>query len=125
MPVKCEAIAKSGNRCTAAALPGGRWCLFHEPDAASLRLEGARKGGRNRATEQRARKLIPSAMPPDELAGLLALLFRGVMSSRIEPRVGTACATIAKAMLDAREATTTEERLAELEQRAGIERRTA
>ncbi len=69
---------------------------------AEARREAARKGGRNRSAKARAAKLVPEAMTAAELAGYLTALFKGVMTGRIEPRVGTAAATIAKVMIEAR-----------------------
>ena len=59
-------------------------------------------------------------MSTEELAGWLSLLFKQVMAGRTEPRVGTAAATIARVMIDVREATELEQRIADLEARAGI-----
>jgi hypothetical protein len=59
-------------------------------------------------------------MSPADLAGWLSLLFKNVIEGRIEPRIGTAAATIAKVLLEVRTATALEQRLSELESRAGI-----
>jgi len=116
----CAAITKSGSRCRVPALTGRDHCLMHDPAAADVRREASRKGGRNRSAKARAMKLLPEAMAPEELAGWLSLLFKQVMAGRTEPRIGTASATIARAMIDVREATEVDRRLTELEQRAGL-----
>jgi hypothetical protein len=123
MATKCSAIAKSGSRCTTPVVAGSTFCWMHDPGSAELRREAARKGGRNRSAKARAAAKIPDALPPDQLAGLLSLLFTQVMSGRTEPRIGTACATIARTMLEIRQQTELEVRIEELEAMAGLGRR--
>ena len=80
MAEKCSAIARSGSRCSSAA----------------------KKGGRNRSAQARAAAAIPEAMTPAELSGWLSMLFRSVVAGHTEPRVGSAAATIAKVLIEAR-----------------------
>ena len=117
---KCSAIARSGSRCRAAVLPGRPFCFLHDPLAEPARREGARKGGRARSNAARAKKQIPEALTPEELAGGLSLLFRRLVAGQTEPRVATAAATIAKALLEVRAATEIEERLQALEEASGV-----
>ena len=112
---KCQAIARSGSRCSSSVLTGSAFCFVHDPAAAEARRDASRKGGFARSNKARAQKQIPEAMSAGDLAGWLSALFRAVISGRVEPRVGTACATIAKTLLDVRAATELEERLTELE----------
>jgi hypothetical protein len=120
MAAKCQAIARSGSRCNSPVLPASQWCWVHDPAAADRRREASKKGGKARATKARALAAIPDAMTSDELAGWLSLLFKNVVAGRVEPRIGTAAATIARVLMDVREATELEQRLAELESRAGL-----
>jgi len=120
MAAKCLAIAKSGSRCSRPALAGGVFCLMHSPDHAEMRREASRKGGRNRSAQARARAATPEAMAPDELAGWLSLIFKQVLVGKLEPRVGSAAAGIAKVMLQTRELVEVEERLLALEDAAGL-----
>jgi hypothetical protein len=120
MAVKCLAIAKSGSRCNRPALTGKTFCLMHDVDSDDARREAARRGGRSRSTKARAAKQIPPAMSAEDLAGWLSLLFTNVMAGRIEPKIGTACATIARTLHEVKHATELEDRIAELEQRAGV-----
>jgi hypothetical protein len=120
MAARCSAIARSGARCSSPVLPDSAYCFVHCPSAADRRREASKKGGRNRANKARAAALIPQAMSAEDLAGWLSHLFKEVMSGRIEPRVGTAAATIAKALMDVRQAGEVEERLAALEAQAGV-----
>ena len=109
MAEKCAAIARSGSRCRSAVLPGRAHCLFHDPGAAALRRVGSVKGGRGRATAAGAKKQIPAAMTSDELAGYLSALFRAVVAGKVEPKGGTAAATIAKVLFDVRTAVAVED----------------
>lgn len=101
MSVKCNAITKAGSRCSRPALAGKHHCLMHDPESVELRREASRKGGRNRSAQARAQKLLPEVLEPGDLAAWLSNLFKTVMLGKVEPKVGTACATIAKAILEA------------------------
>jgi hypothetical protein len=120
MVVKCQAIAKSGSRCNSPVLPESQWCWVHDPAAADRRREASKKGGKARANSARAKRLIPEAMSAEDLAGWLSLLFTQVMTGRIEPRIGTAAASIARVLHEVKHATELEQRIAELEARAGV-----
>jgi hypothetical protein len=120
MATKCSAIAKSGSRCQTPAVAGLSFCYLHAPEMAERRRAAAVKGGRNRSAKARAAKQIPEAMDAETLAGWLSLLFTSVLSGKVEPRVGTACAAIARTLHEVRHTTELEQRLAELEQAAGI-----
>jgi hypothetical protein len=117
---QCAAITRGGSRCASAVLAGSLYCWTHDPAAADRRREASKKGGKARANAERAKKLIPEAMSAEDLAGWLSLLFTNVMTGRIEPKIGTACATIARTLHEVKHATDLEERIAELEQRAGV-----
>jgi hypothetical protein len=116
----CSAIARSGSRCRTPVVAGSSFCYLHAPEMAERRREAAVKGGRNRSAKARALKQIPPAMSAEDLAGWLSLLFTNVMAGRIEPKIGTACATIARTLHEVKHATELEERLQALEQSAGI-----
>ena len=120
MVAKCSAIARSGQRCQSAALPDSRYCWVHDPAKVEQRREASRKGGRNRGNRARAQKNLPDAMNANEMAGWLSVAFKQVLTGKLEPKVGTALATIAKALLEVHETTELEARLRELEARAGV-----
>ncbi len=102
MAAKCSAIARSGSRCSSPVLPDSSFCFVHAPEMAEARRAASRKGGKARANAARAKAAIPEAMTAAELAGWLSALFRSVVSGRTELRVGTAAATIAKVLIEAR-----------------------
>jgi hypothetical protein len=64
-------------------------------------------------------------MSADELGGFLSLIFTRVLAGATEPGVGTACATLAKAILAVNEAGAIETRLTALEAAAKTKRRIA
>ncbi len=127
MAAKCQAIARSGSRCASPVLPASAYCFVHDPASAAARREASKKGGRARSNQARARKQIPAALAPDELAGYLSSLFTAVVAGKVEPKVGTAAATIARVLMEVRAAGEIEERLRALEAAAGVAegRRTA
>ena len=92
---------------------------MHDPESADARREGSRKGGHARSNRARAAKQIPEAMAPEELVGWLSLLFRNVISGKIEPKIVTAAATIARTILETRDASE-KPGLAELEEQVAI-----
>ncbi len=120
MAAKCQAIARSGNRCNSPVLPDSSWCWVHDPAAADRPREASKKGGKARSAKARAMKQLPETLTPSELSAWLSLLFKRVMAGQTEPRVGTAAATIAKTLLEVHTTTELERRLEELEQRAGL-----
>ena len=115
MGVKCQGITRGGDRCSRPALTGKQHCLMHDPGSTELRREASRKGGQNRSAKVRAAKLVPEALSADELVGWLSMLFTSVMSGKIEPKIGTACATLARTLMDIHAVSDLEARLAELE----------
>jgi len=101
MAAKCSGITRGGNRCASPVVAGSTFCFLHAPEMAEARREAARRGGRNRSAKARAAKQIPEAMSAADLAGWLSLLFTNVLVGKIEPRVATAAAAIARTLLDA------------------------
>lgn len=122
MTTKCCAIAKSGSRCATAVVAGSRYCYLHDPAMADRRRDAAVKGGKARSNKARAAALVPATMTSQELGGWLSLLFRQTMVGKIEPKVATACATLARTLLVVHETAEIERRLDELEQAFGDRR---
>lgn len=122
--VTCRGVTRDGKPCGAKPRPGTDLCPWHSADLAERRREWSRRGGINSSNRARARKRIPDgALTTAETLGLLGIVFKGVIAVRVEPGVGTACATIARAMNDLVKTTEIEERIRELEQAAGIANR--
>ncbi len=123
MPARCAAITRAGSPCPSPPLPASAYCFVHDPAAAEARREASRKGGKARSNQARAHKQIPEALTADELIGYLSGLFRAVIGGRVEPKVGTAAATIARVLVDVQERVEIEARLTELEKAAGAPRK--
>ncbi len=123
-PERCAAIAKSGKPCSATPAPGLTHCAWHAPEWAERRRQWSAKGGVQRSNKARAKKVyITTDLTPQEIGGLLGQALRDVLSGKVEPGPVNAAANIARAIVAVREATITEERLADLERLAGITRK--
>ena len=121
---QCPTINKDGTPCGGTVLPGATFCIFHDPDRAELRREASRKGGKAKSNTARARKkYVEGGLEPDQLQGLIGSTIVGVLSGRIAPNVANAVAALARTAVVVRDAAEVEERLAALEQRAGVIRR--
>lgn len=127
----CRGTTKAGQPCRAPTLPGEEWCRNHHPDWAERRTEWQRKGGTSRSNRMRAQKQLADlkAATPAEVVLVLTRALVKVEEGKMEPNVGNSLATISKALLGALGAVDWDERLAELERRAGVvrldDRRTA
>ena len=115
---QCTGTTKAGQRCRARALPGSPFCVSHDPSKVTQLAEWRRKGGLAKANRVRAKKALPAEpLTNEELHAWLGVVFRGVISGKLEPGVGTATATIARTMLELFRAIALEARVAELERR--------
>jgi hypothetical protein len=116
----CTAQNKSGAACCAQAWKDGL-CRWHHPELEAQRAEERRAGGVARSNRARAkRQMMGEAMLPAEIEGYVAVALRGVMVGSITPGIANAVASLARAAVVVRETTELEQRLAELESRAGI-----
>jgi hypothetical protein len=115
----CAALTRDGKPCSARVRPGTAWCPWHAPDLAARRAEWSARGGTARSNASRAAKRLPDeALTPAELQGLVSRTMWQVISGELEVGVGNCVANLARSLIVIREATTTEDRLRELEQRA-------
>ncbi len=120
MQDQCKATTKSGGPCGARALPESEWCFVHDPRRIIDIAEARRKGGAARSNRAKARReLEGAAMTPGEIAGVVAVAIRGVLSGKQSPGVGSAIAALSRAALEAGKASDLEERMAEIERRIG------
>ena len=51
---QCDFVKQDGQQCGARALRHAKLCISHNPEAAALKKEAVRKGGRNRRIPRRA-----------------------------------------------------------------------
>ena len=118
MDGKCSATTKSGAPCSAQVWRD-QLCRWHHPALEAKRIEGRRKGGQNKGARIRAAKRLPDdVLSTDQLRGVLGKTLKDVISGELEPAVGNAAATIARALIAVSEAAAIEEltrRLDELE----------
>jgi hypothetical protein len=128
MVLRCNATNSAGAPCSATPVRPSGWCWFHDPALTAERDAGRRKGGVERSNQSRARKqYADGALAPIEVQGLIGTTLRAVLVGKVTPGQGQAVAALARAAMTVREASEVEERLAELEARAGLssERRTS
>jgi hypothetical protein len=120
---KCTGQNRAGGPCGADAQPGKRLCIWHDPDRAEERRQWQADGGKARSHSARARReieAVDAGIP--QLPGILFQALREVEAGDIEPPVASAMATLSRAIIAASQAHELEDRLASLEQRAGIAR---
>ncbi len=120
---RCVAVTRNGSPCEAKPRPGSDYCPWHDEGLATRRSEWSRRGGIGRSNKQRAAKQLPEEiLTPAVLQGLLGRTLRDVIAGRVEPGVANAAANLGRAIVAVRQATELEQRLTELEERAGIGR---
>ena len=107
-PQRCPAVRKDGQPCTAQPRADG-FCIGHSPDA----QEARRKGGIGSSRAARAGKLLPARLRPVVTA--LEDALREVHDGDLDPRVATAMASLAGALVKVYQAGELEERLRDLE----------
>lgn len=112
--IQCTAIGKDGTQCTAAASPGKAVCKWHDPEWQAAQAESRRRGGLNRANRRRARKLLDSSDGMIDVQARLLMALIQVQDGEMEPAVGTAMATIARAIVMVAGVADFEERLDDL-----------
>jgi hypothetical protein len=93
----CRATRRDGQPCQARALPGSPHCWAHDPACAEQRAEARKRGGRNSAKLVRLRGLVPPRLVSvyDRLEDALGEVHDGTL----DPKVGSAMAALARAMV--------------------------
>ena len=121
-PAQCRGTNTAGQPCSARAQPGRDWCQWHDPTRETERAQWRSQGGKARSHRNTAaRELKRYAVDMGSLRGTLFHALKRVESGDLEPGVGNSMATIARAIVAVSQATDLEDRLAALEQRAGIQ----
>lgn len=115
---RCMGTNRDGSPCSGQARPGRSMCAWHDPQLAADRAAWRRKGGQSRSNKARAKKALPdNVLSMVEIQGLLGLAFKGVMTGKLEPNVGTVLANLARTMAQVAGVAEIEEQIAELRQR--------
>ncbi len=118
---KCEGTNREGGPCSATPQTGKAWCVWHDPSLVEQRKQWNRDAGRAKSNRARARKHLQETRDLREVDALLCASLTSVLAGRITPGVGTAAASIARAIIVVRSAHDLEARLAAIE--AHLERR--
>ncbi len=123
---RCVGTNKDGGACAARPLPGEQLCAWHHPKFSADRPRWQREAGRAKGHRAKARKQLETAgMSMSEVSGLLSVALRRVSAGQMEPTIGTALATIARAIVATQQAGAIEERIVALEEAAGLTERSA
>ena len=105
---RCPAVRRDGTPCTANAGSSG-YCLGHSPEA----QEARRKGGQATSRAARAQRLLPARLRP--VADRLEQALKQVHDGELDPRLATAMASLAGALVRVLTSGEMEERLRALE----------
>jgi hypothetical protein len=109
----CSATRLDGQPCTSPALPGSNWCFAHDPQRQQQRDEARRRGGYNRASALRIRRLVPPRLV--STYDILESALIAVRDGKLDARQGVAMASIAKAMVAVMTSGELEQRIRDLE----------
>ena len=109
---RCPATRRDGSQCSAKATVEG-WCIGHAPGAEEAR----RRGGAATSRSNRAQKLLPVRLRPIVL--LLERAIFDVYQGTLDPRRGSALASLAGALVKVLSTGEIEERLRVLEKQVG------
>jgi hypothetical protein len=117
MATRCVGTNKSGKPCSAKPLPGSDRCPWHDPAWDERRKEWSVRGGHGKSNRVRAAKRLPdNVLSTDELRGVLGKTLKDVISGDLEPAVGNAAASIARAYVAVTEAGAVETLQTEVEE---------
>jgi hypothetical protein len=103
-PNYCQATRKDGKPCTGRPSANGL-CFAHQPTQPAAWA----KGGRNRSNAVRAAKAMPIGLQP--VAALLSVALQEVYAGTLDPRTGSALASLASAICKVYQVSEFEERL--------------
>ena len=112
-PKRCLALRKDGQPCTAIAVRDN-YCFGHAPDLEAKRREARRRGGANTSRVARAKRLLPARLRP--VAELLEKALGEVHDGNLDPRVASAMASLAGALVRVVSSGELEERVRQLEE---------
>ncbi len=116
MASQCLGTNRDGGPCSAWVPSGRDHCQWHDPDREAERRQWRARGGQNRSNRHRAKKQVFAAgLSLDEVDGALSAALARVLTGRMEPNVGTAASTIARAIIAVRQVSDLDARLTALE----------
>jgi hypothetical protein len=115
-PKTCTGQKRDRTDCQAAALPGSKFCFFHDPAKAAVRRKAQSRGGcANRMRTLQADAPDVAVKNGGDVVDLLAVTINQVRRGEIDPRVANAVGYLANIILAATGQRDLETRIAELE----------
>ncbi len=121
---ECTATRRDGHHCQGTPMPGKMFCFAHDPELRTQRHAWTTAAGKAKSNARRLKKslgLDTATLTLTEVDALLCAALKGVLTGKIEPGIATSAATVSKAITSVRSLSTLEERLTQLEQRAGMQ----
>ncbi len=121
MEQMCIATTKEGRPCSAGPVRPSGYCYWHDPALLEQRLTDRQRGGAARSNVARARKQLQrDVMTLSDVQGVLCRTLARVVAGETEPGVGTAAATLGRAIAAIATVADLEQRLTALEAVADI-----
>lgn len=118
---RCQGTNREGGPCSATPRTGRQWSIWHDPTLAEQRRRWNSEAGRAKSNASRARKkALSGARHLAAVDAALCVALDRVLEDTIEPSVATAAASLSRAIVATRQAGAFEDRLTELEARAGL-----
>jgi hypothetical protein len=117
VPKRCADTRLDGQPCGGPVLGTGTFCFAHDPEKRAAREAARQKGGQRSASIARIHRLVPPRLVTvyDALEEALGQVHRGELAAGR----AIAMASLARAMVAVLQAGEVEQRLRELEGRAG------
>jgi hypothetical protein len=113
----CQGRRQDGQPCTAPMVGPDGYCFAHSPARAAERAAVQARGGQHRASVVRLARLMPPRLVP--IYEQLETALTEVHAGTLDPKPAVAMAALARAMVAVLQAGEVEQRLRELEGRAG------
>lgn len=114
----CQGTNRDGSPCSAAAVTGRDYCVWHDPERQQDRDSYRRRGGQNRSREARAKKLLTKGLQDlGDVRDVLLMALLKVESGDLDPKVANAMANLAGKIRDLTVGVELEEQIAEQQRR--------
>src|ERR1039458_8517573 len=113
----CNATKWEESKCNAAAIPGSKFCFFHDPSNAEKRREAQAQGGRQNRTKT-LESTVPDVKVEDcgDAIALISETINQVRKGQIDPRVANCVGFLANILIKAVEQNKLKTRIEQLEE---------
>jgi len=118
--MRCSAMSGSGRRCKAQALRGHKRCLLHSGRAKELGRRGAAMTQQRRILRKRTLKALRPPKTATDVVTLIGTIMGELRTKEIDVSVANSIFFALNPLLKAMDASSMEERLARLEEKAGL-----